>query len=249
MSISSLAAEIGVADATISRFCKALGYDGYNEFKLALAKSSSLNLNQDADILSDKITEHDSIVELSHKLMAVDVSAIQQTLNLLREDTVHEAACYLLNASKVYCFGQGGSGVIAKEAWARFLTISPKFQCIEDNHMQAIAASMCSPSDVILFFSYSGATKDAMDTLRLAKQQHARTILVTHFSCSPVSTLADIILLCGSRESPLNSGSIAAKMGQLFLIDILFHEYCRQDAEATALNRDMTSNAVVNKLL
>lgn len=32
-----------VAEATIFRFCKQLGFGGYNEFKLALAKSSILN--------------------------------------------------------------------------------------------------------------------------------------------------------------------------------------------------------------
>ena len=40
MSITALAEECGVAEATISRFCRTLGFSGYNDFKLALAKAS-----------------------------------------------------------------------------------------------------------------------------------------------------------------------------------------------------------------
>ena len=41
MSISELAEECGVAEATISRFCRRLDYKGYNAFKLAVANSTA----------------------------------------------------------------------------------------------------------------------------------------------------------------------------------------------------------------
>ena len=41
LSISSLAKACGVAEATIFRFCRALGFDGYNEMKIALAKATA----------------------------------------------------------------------------------------------------------------------------------------------------------------------------------------------------------------
>lgn len=47
--------------------------------------------------------------------------------------------------------------------------------------MQAIAASLMGPEDVVLFVSYSGATRDMMDTLRLAKDNGAKVILLTHY--------------------------------------------------------------------
>ena len=39
MSITSLAENCGVSEATITRFCRVLGLSGYNDLKLALAKS------------------------------------------------------------------------------------------------------------------------------------------------------------------------------------------------------------------
>lgn len=249
MSITSLSEECGVADATISRFCKSLGYDGYNSFKLALAKVESTQLADSHISVYDKITNEDSIVSMAKKLYALDIAAMQQSLDLIKEEDMAKAVQYLCHAGKIYSFGQGGSSVIAREAWARFITVTPQFHCIDDNHMQALAASMMQPTDVILFFSYSGSTKDGLDTLTLARNRGAKIILVTHFPKCPISSLADVILLCGSRESPLHSGSIAAKLGQLFIIDILYNEYCRQNTAYVEANLDATSIALATKLV
>jgi len=249
MSITSLAEECGVADATISRFCKTLGYQSYNEFKLALAKNGS-PADQSVDASAyDKITSDDSVMDMAKKLYATDMLAVKQSLEMIDPDAIKKAVEYFHAANRVYCFGQGGSGVIAKEAWARFVTATPQFQCIEDGHMQVIATSLCSPTDVIFFFSYSGATKDVCETLATAKKRDTRVVLVTHFPKCPAAAYADVILLCGSQESPLNSGSVAAKMGQLFIIDVLFHEYCRMDLFHTNQNRETTSNALSGKLI
>lgn len=191
----------------------------------------------------------DSITDMCKKLYATNVAAIGQTLAQIDEENVGRAVKYLSAAQRVYCFGQGGSLVIAMEAWARFITAAPQFQCIEDSHMQAMAAALSTPDDVILFFSYSGATKDMLDVLRPARRRGAKIILVTHFAKSPAAAMADVTLLCGSKEGPLQSGSVAAKMGLLFIIDVLFNEYCRTNPALTEANREATAGAISAKLL
>ena len=112
-----------------------------------------------------------------------------------------------------------------------------------------LAAALSTPDDVILFFSYSGATKDMLDVLRPARRRGAKIILVTHFAKSPAAAMADVTLLCGSKEGPLQSGSVAAKMGLLFIIDVLFNEYCRTNPALTEANREATAGAISAKLL
>lgn len=249
LSITLLAEACEVAEATISRFCKTLGYQGYNEFKLALAKAGAAKIGDEDAAAYDKILPADSVNSMSKKLYATDVAAISQTLDLIDDAAYTRAAQALYCAQRVYCFGQGGSGILAKEAWARFLTVAPWFHCIEDSHLQTMAAAMCTANDVILFFSYSGATKDMMDILVPAHERGAKIILITHFVKSPATVYADEILLCGSREGPLQSGGVAAKMGQLFIIDVLFNEFCRQNPQTIDANRETTANAITSKLL
>lgn len=249
MSITTLSEECGAAEATIFRFCQTLGFSGYNGFKLALAQSSG-SLTDEDDLTSyEKISPQDSIIEMARKLYTLDVAAISETLAQIDEEEMRRAIQYLSSAQRVYCFGQGGSMVIAMEAWARFITVAPHFQCIEDAHMQAMAASLASVNDVVLFFSYSGATKDMQDVLRPAKARGAKIILITRFAKSPAAAFADVVLLCGSKEGPLQSGSVAAKVALLFVIDVLFNEYCRKNQEFTKNNCELTAAAVSGKLL
>lgn len=249
MSITSLAEASGVSEATITRFCRGLGLAGYNEFKLALAR-----VDQNAapsDMLAPEKGEADanSLESICRMLYQADVTALSETLDLMNPESTARAAALLSKARRIFCFGQGGSNVMAKEAWARFSTASPQFIHIEDSHMQAMAASLCTPEDVILFFSYSGSTRDMLDVLRPAKNGGASIILITHFSNSPAASLSDVVLLCGSTESPLQSGSIAAKIGQMFIIDYLFNIYCLQNPELCSKASEATAQATARKLL
>lgn len=231
MSISKLAQAAGVADATVSRFCRRLGYKGYGEFKLAVANASVHRLQDNP--LSGEITREDTLETISKKLLTANSLAMTQTLEVLKLDAVAKAAELLWEASSVLCMGQGGSMLIAAEAAHLFSTISNKFRPVSDSHMQAMASALMEDRDVILFFSYSGSTLAMLDTLKSAREKGGKVILVTRFPNSPGAQLADVVLQCGANENPLQSGSIPARIAQMYLLDILFSEYtCRNLDEA-----------------
>ena len=127
------------------------------------------------------------------------------------------------DADRVFCFGNGGSMVMAMEAWARFSTATSRFVHVSDSHMQIMNTALATSRDVLLVFSYSGSTKDMEDTLQIAREHGVSIILVTHYPNSRAAQFADVVLLCGYNEGPLQSGSIPAKVGQLLLIDCLMH--------------------------
>ena len=250
MSITTLAEASHVSEATITRFCKMLGLVGYNDFKLALAKADPTTVTGDpADSADPSLDENSSLERVCRRLYNANIAALADTLAQFNEPSAQAAISLLTQAQRVYCFGQGSSNIMAMEAWARFSTASSKFIHIEDSHMQAMASSLCGEGDVILFFSYSGATKDMLDVLKPAKVNKASIILITHFSNSPAAMLANVSLLCGPSESPLQSGSIPAKIGQLFIIDYLFSGFCMQNPESCAQARAATAQATARKLL
>ncbi len=103
LSISALGAACGVAEATIFRFCRSLGFDGYNEMKIALAQANAMPNAEDAYcILPDTDT-----ATLCKQAGAVSVDAINGTLGVLDPAAVDEAAALLEQARQVFCFGQG----------------------------------------------------------------------------------------------------------------------------------------------
>ena len=245
MSISELANACSVADATVSRFCRRLGYKSYPDFKLAIANASVHRLEDNP--LSGEITREDTLETISQKLLNASTIAMTQTLEVLDLGAVEQAASTLRSSTTVLCMGQGGSMLIASEAAHLFSTISGKFRPVSDSHMQAMAAVMMEPTDTILFYSYSGSTLAMLDTLKAAKERGGKVILVTRFPNSPGAALADIVLQCGANENPLQSGSVPARIAQMYLTDILFSEYTRKNLEEAKESRNRIAQALAAK--
>ena len=246
LSIGQLAAGAGVAEATVSRFCRRLGFKNYAQFKLTAA-NTSLRFKPANNPLSGQIENTDSIEDICRKLYSAEVEAIGQTMEVLSSDAILLAADLLEKAPRVLCMGQGGSMLIAQEAAHLFSTVDNRFIAVVDSHMQAMSAAMMDPGDVIMFFSYSGSTRAMMETLKLAKDRAGKVILITRFPHSPGAELSDIVLQCGANENPLQSGSIAARIAQMYLMDVLFSEYSRRNLVKTRYNRARIAQALEDK--
>ena len=227
MSITQLAEECGAADATVSRFCRSLKLKGFNAFKLELAKyaaSSSEGLRPTADATDTPSGRYAEAGRLSQE-------AIGQTISLIRPEDIEKTVTIFEEADRVFCMGAGGSMLLANECAHLFSTVCNKFSAIWDSHMQMSITATMNQNDVIMLFSYSGATECGMEVLELAKQRGIRTVLVTRYPKSPAASLADVVLCCGSSESPFQFGSVPAKVAKLVLMDVLFQEYFRRNKE------------------
>ena len=121
LSITELAGDAAVAEATVSRFVRRLQYRGYNEFRMELARSAMASAS-DMSPLSGEVTDRDSFSEIIRKIYTADVDAMTQTLELIDEKTIKHAADLIERADKVFCMGQGGSMILAQEAAHLFTT-------------------------------------------------------------------------------------------------------------------------------
>lgn len=245
-SITELAQACGVAEATVFRFCRTLGFSGYNDLKLALARYSLLSAANPYQAYSET-SQEDSVEAMCRRLYSANIEALTQTLNLLDEQALCRAVDIFMEAGRVMCFGYGGSMPVAQKAWTRFLTVSPKFFTIQDTHMQIMASSLLEKNDAVLMVSYSGSPVETESVLLPARQQGARVVLITHDPHSPAARLADAVLLCGGNETPLRAGSIAAHMAMLFVVDMLVNEFCRRDMETTMENKDRVIQALSSR--
>lgn len=247
LSIGELAEESGVAEATVSRFCRRLGYKGYNAFKLAIANAGAPVPGH--AVPDAPIEPGDDTAALARKLYATENEALLQTLALLNSEAVEKAVEILHGARRVLCMGQGASMILAEEAAHLFSICDGKFVPVSDSHRQIIATATLACEDAVLFFSYSGATRDMMETLGVVREQGAKIILITRFPRSPGAALADVVLQCGSNETPLQHGSVAARIAQLFLLDILYTRLCLLDEETCRFNRQRIAAALADKHL
>ena len=232
MSITQLADECGVADASISRFCRTLKLKGFNTFKLELAQHTAPARSQPVDV-----ENADSVLGRSQEVGRLAHEAVAQTLELLQPDFVEEAVTLIEKAERIMCLGAGSSMILAQECANMFSTVTGKFFAVADTHTQTSVVATMRPNDIVFLFSYSGATNEGISILELAKKRGIKTILVTRFRKSPAAKLADVVLCCGSNEGPYQFGSVPAKIAQLVVIDFLFQEYYHRNREICEANR------------
>lgn len=216
--ISEIAEKLQIADATVFRFCKRIGFGGFQEMKIALAA----DLTTPAVPVYDAITEDDDVHTVTKKVFQSNIQTIENTLTLVKKETIEEAVTTLGNAEHIYFFGTGGSAIIAMDAFHKFMrTGSPCFAFI-DSHFQLMAASQMKKNDVAVVISHSGANKDTFNILRTTQESGAKTIAITAFPKSPIAQNATITLLTTSEETEFRSEALSSRIAQLSLIDALF---------------------------
>lgn len=225
MSITQLADECGTAEATVTRFCRRLNLKGFNAFKIELARHSA------STSVKPKDREPNSLVNRSLEVGRLASDAVYQTIELVEPKQVLRAVELIESAQHVVCIGSGGSMIMAAECAHLFSTVTGKFQTMLDSHLQMSAVATMGQGDVVMLFSYSGATTNGLQVLELAKARGISTILVTRFHKSPAAKLADVVLRCGSNESPFQFGSVPARIAQLVVLDVLFQEYFHRNRE------------------
>nr|WP_246565631.1 MurR/RpiR family transcriptional regulator [Paenibacillus faecis] len=243
-SVTELAERADVGETTVLRFCRKLKFQGFQDFKLSLAQ----DLVKPSDRLYNEVTEEDDASTLNRKVISMHIGALEQTSELVNSEQLEQAIALLHQADNINFFGVGSSGLTALQAAHSFSRIGKRSQAKTDTHFQAMAASLMRPGDVAVGISISGSTKDTIETLSLAKKAGAKIIVITSNARSPITKLADIVLLMVARENPLQGSSFSAKISQLVIVDILNVGVTLKIKEEALKFREVTAKAISDKL-
>ncbi len=253
MTISKLAEESGVSVATVTRFCRTLGYAGFHDFRVNMAKTCSAY--PEGGVLAEDMqrsgpeTDETDFESFRINLLRSHTDALRQTLDSLREEDLNAAVQILIKARRVFVTGRAGSAAAAKAAVSRFLSLSGKFICIENSYEETTYMALGGAHDAVLNFSYFGSVRDSLENLRSAREHDMKIVVVTHFRYSPAAELADAVLLCGGIEEPSKALEMNVRTSQMLLIDALYQKYREADSEAAGRQHRKIVKAYRRKLL
>lgn len=217
-SVNEVAAASGVSEATVMRFCRILGFRGFQDFKIALARELVSPLQR----LHEEVSEGDEPAIVVRKVFQANIAALQDTLEVLNMKAIQQAAQLLLHARQILIIGVGASGPVVLDAGNKFLRLGLDVHCPVDAHLQMMAAALLSPEDVVLAISHSGSTRDAVETARVAREAGAKVICLTNNSLSPLTRFSDLVLVTASQETRFRQEAMASRLGQISIIDSLF---------------------------
>lgn len=249
LGITELSAGCGVAVSTVSVFCRKLKLAGFNDFKIELARANTVDSGQDYDFESTVLQPGDTTAQVMGKTYRLQQETLHRSAGMLSAKAVERAVELMSQADQVLFLGQGNHAAIAQMAWAQFSVTASKFKTMQDAHLQTIALSTLSPNDVVVYFSYSGATLEIMDAAEIIREVGAKLVLVTRFIHSPAAEFADVVLISGADENPLQFGSAAALIAQIYVLDVVQRCYCLRNGENLERNREFIGKGLARKQL
>ncbi len=234
MSITELAGKLKVAEATFLRFCRKLGYRGFQDFKLCLSQ----------ELGAEEKTEPEGNAK---RIASSMVDAIMETYKQLDEKECTRAAELIHKANRVCVFGVGNSSIAPQMMKNRLVRTGLPVESTVDPHMQAIIASNLTEKDVMILVSVSGATKDVIDIAEIAKRNGTPLIVLTNYNKSPLAKYADIAFFTCRKESAHEGGSLASVAAQSYIVNMLCTAVFDMQGEESSKRSLNAAKAVSNK--
>jgi DNA-binding MurR/RpiR family transcriptional regulator len=219
-SAADLGRRTGTSQATVTRFCQALGLDSYQALLLELAKEQG-QLPQERPLGPD-IGPDDSLDQVVDVIAHADLQALRGTVERLDRNALESAARVLARARRIDVYGVGTSGVLAREAEARLFGIGCQARGWTEVHAAETSASLLTPADVAVALSHSGSTREVLSPLQLAAERGATTIAITSDPRSPAAQAAGIHLASTSAETSFRHGGFGSRHSVLLIIDCLY---------------------------
>lgn len=246
MSITELAARAGTSPATVTRFCRLIGYAGYVPFRVGVAADAG-RLRADETWRVDigkAFGPEDSPQEVLRTLLQSHLVALQATSESVVLADVVRVARAIATRSRVDIYGIGGSALMATEAEARFYRIGINVHAWREVHDGLTSAALLDADSVAIAISNTGRTVETIEMLAQAKSSGALTVALTSNPESRLAAVADIHICTKAPDEYLRPDDLSAKHAQLFAIDLLYLVVAQQNFARTTTTLAASAAAV-----
>lgn len=215
--VAETARKAGVSEPTVMRFCAALGFDGFQDFKLKLAHSVALGVPATQSVLDSTDTPQ----KLTDKVFDYTMTSLDWARSQLDHEAVAQAIEILTAAKRIEFFGFGASWIVAADAQQKFPLFGVPCAVHSDSHQQFIAASMMRPGDVAVAISNTGQTTSLLDVIRVARDVGATVIGISGRAGGRMNRLCNLLLVIETLENTDVYTPTISRLAALVLVDIL----------------------------
>ena len=220
LSSQQVTQKLHISQAALTRFAKKCGFTGYREFVFQYQHQASKQ-----DTHSHKHSPLTKRVLRSYSIMR------EQTQDLIDEAQLERVAQLIDDAERVYFFGTGSSGLIAREMKLRFMRLGVVCEALTDQDGFAWTTSIMDENCLVLGFSLSGTTQSVLDSLLDAKDMGAKTILFTSSPSKDCQTYTETVLVASHSQSSYIQ-RISAQLPMLFLTDLIYAYFLEINRES-----------------
>ncbi len=236
LSITELAERAGTSAASITRFCRMIGYAGYSPLRVGIAQELGRGDAQAAWFadIGRSFGPHDAPEEMRQTLLNTHVRSLQTTAGLLDLPTALRVAEAIGKSRHVDVYGVGGSALTALEVEARLYRIGINVHPWSEVHNGLTSAAILDRNCVAIGISNTGRTDETIQMLTVAKAAGAHTVAITGNPDSPLAKVAEDVLIAASPDGYLQPADLSARHCQLFVVDFLYLLIAQLNFDRTA---------------
>ncbi|MGG0720192.1 MurR/RpiR family transcriptional regulator [Robertmurraya massiliosenegalensis] len=220
MPIAQLSKKANASEATIIRMCRSLHFKGYSDLKLSIA--AALPQKSTIEHKYQDISGNSSLAETISQIASNNIYSIKNTLSVNDEEDIKKVIQDLNRARRIAIIGVGASAIVALDFEQKLKRINKWCEALVDSHSQLVSVTNLNEEDVLFAISYSGETKEIINTVNIAKENDIDVISLTEYSNNTLQKLSNHNLFVSSTENFIRSAATASRISQLTIVDIIF---------------------------
>lgn len=232
LTLAAMARETGSSEASIIRFCRRMGFNGYTELKHAFMKA----VKEGDEVQSEEIKDHDDMRTILKKVFQSNIQTLNDTLSLAT-DNYDRALAALLKAKAIHFFGTGDAFSVCQLAYMKFSRLGIEGSAHSDVMLQLIAASNLKPDDVAFAVSYEGRSRNIVNAVKVAKEMGATTICITKMNKSPMLKYTDINLFTSISDLTVGRDKVTRRVSDQAILDALYLGYITKCGQKQNMSR------------
>lgn len=217
MTITEFAVVTNSSEATIVRFVKRIGCDGYSQFKIWLAKEEAHH-----HIVNESILDSDDFLSMYSKISDDVYSSFIKTRDELTNEVLEQAYNLITSAKKIVLMGVGNSYAMSLDFYHKLLRLGFNVQSTFDSHFELISACQSDENTLLIAVSHSGYTKDIYDAVTTAKEKGAKVLTISSNKKSPIAQCSDVVIQTNSDEINYRILGLSSRYAELLVFDTIY---------------------------
>ena len=216
MRVVDLASKSSVSEPTVIRFCRAIGFDGFQSFKLQLAQQLGLG----SVFTQFAVEDSDTVADLLNKVFDTTVGSLITVRDEINSAVLEQAIDTISSARRVEFYGFGASGSVAADAQHKFFRLQLSSAAYTDPHIQRMSAISLGSEDVVVAISQSGETQALLESVELAREAGANVIGLAPQNTS-LSRICNLAIYVNMEEDLESFTPVSSRIAHLVVIDVL----------------------------
>ena len=200
-SLDELSGRVGVSDATLIRFARELGYDGFQDLRRDMVEHIRDILYPSREFTPAEDRKENTTLEL---VRDADIGFINRTINGINREQFEQLIELIVNARRIFCMGWGLSSFLAEFLAFQLQRLTFEAQAlIRERRPLVERVLFLKRGDLLIIFDlieYSTEVSEAVDYLR-DNNDKVRIVTITNDPTARIVRHADLSFFCDTLST------------------------------------------------